>query len=424
MKAIIGLLVVLAALPSPAGAQNPDTPASAVSPGLLERAGVTATLRMGLWSSTHELDGDGPLGAGMLWGKVTRPINRHVSIFGEGWAALRGPMDDGDFRGELREGFVTVTAGPLEVRAGRQIIAWGRADGINPTDNLTGQDLTLLAPDDSDRRLGATALKVSYFLRDVSATVIWIPEFRSHRVPLPPLAGDLASSTSNWTPEQVALRIEQTGRAVDWSLSAYSGYDLSPDLGLDLEGAAPRLTLQAHRIRVVGGDAAGNVGSFGLRAEAAYVRTDDHRGVDPFIKNSFVAIVAGGDRTFREHLNVNLQYLFRYVSDFARADPPESPAARFVAAQQAILSSQARRIQQGASARASYRWLHDTLEAELAGSGFASPRGIALRPKVVYAVSDRMKLVAGAEIYRGDSSSVFGILRANSGGFAEARWSF
>jgi hypothetical protein len=153
MKTTLGWLFAALALPWSAAAQATDTPAP---PGLLARAGVTATLRMGLWSSTHELDGDGPLGNGMVWAKVTRPITSHVSVFGEGWAALRGPATAGDVRGELREAFVTVTSGPLEVRAGRQIIAWGRADGINPTDNLTGQDLTLLAPDDSDRRLGAT----------------------------------------------------------------------------------------------------------------------------------------------------------------------------------------------------------------------------------------------------------------------------
>ena len=64
MKATLGLLFAVLALPWPAAGQAPESPAS---PGLLERAGITATLRMGLWSSTHELDGDGPLGAGMLW---------------------------------------------------------------------------------------------------------------------------------------------------------------------------------------------------------------------------------------------------------------------------------------------------------------------------------------------------------------------
>jgi hypothetical protein len=94
-----------------------------------------------------------------------------------------------------------------------------------------------------------------------------------------------------------------------------------------------------------------------------------------------------------------------------------------VAAQQAVLSSQTRQTQHGASARVSYRWFHDTLEAELAAVGYGAPRGAALRPKITYAVSDRMKVLVGAEIFRGEASSAFGMLRDNSGGFVEVRWS-
>lgn len=419
MKAALARLLMLAALASPAAAQTTETPPA---PSLLERAGATATLRLGVWSSTHELDGAGPLGAGMLWGKVTRRVGRDVSFFAEGWTALEAPIGDAQARAELREAFVTITSGPLEVRAGRQIIAWGRADGLNPTDVLTGQDLTLLAPDDSDRRMGATAVRASYAMRDVTATVVWLPEYRSHRVPLPAAAGDLDSSTSRWTPRQVALRLEQTGRAVDWSVSAYSGYDLNPDLGLRRTTELPQLALTTHRIRMIGADAAGNVGSYGLRAEAAYVDTDDSRGVDPFVRNPHLFVVAGGDRTFHEHLNVNLQYLYRFVTRLSRDVQGDTPFEA-LAAQQAVLSNQTRRSQHGASLRVSYRWLHDTLEAELAAAGFAGPRGVALRPKISYAVSDRLKLLAGADIYRGEATSIFGLLRANSGGFLEARWS-
>jgi hypothetical protein len=39
---------------------------------------------------------------------------------------------------------------------------------------------------------------------------------------------------------------------------------------------------------------------------------------------------------------------------------------------------------------------------------------VAIRPKADYAISDRLKVIAGAEFYRGDSSSLFGILRDNS----------
>jgi hypothetical protein len=386
---------------------------------VLERAGATVTIRAGLWSSTRELDSAGPFGAAMLWGKVTRPIGDRASFFAEGWTSLRGPFGAGDARGDLREAFVTFASGPIEVRAGRQIFAWGRADGINPTDNLTGQDLTLLAPDDSDRRLGAAALRFSYAYRDLTATAIWLPEFRPHRLPLPPLPGELDAPESEWRPEQFAIRIEQTGRAIDWSVSAFSGRDLNPDLGLSGHG----LTLTHHGVRVVGADAAGNVGRFGVRAEAAYQWTDDRDGIDPFVKNPFLFVVVGADRTVHEHMNVNVQYLYRYVThvESTRGIPPrvESLAAQ----QQAMLSSQMTSAQHGASARVSYKWLHDTLEAEIAGAGYVEPRGGVIRPKVTYAMSDRMKLLVGGEIYRG-SKSVFDILRDNSGAFAEVRWSF
>ena len=60
----------------------------------------------------------------------------------------------------------------------------------------------------------------------------------------------------------------------------------------------------------------------------------------------------------------------------------------------------------------------------MAAAGFARPSGSVLRPKITYAVSDRMKLLVGGELYRGDRASQFGMLRDNSGGFAEVRWSF
>ena len=134
--------------------------------------------------------------------------------------------------------------------------------------------------------------------------------------------------------------------------------------------------------------------------------------------------MAGTDRTFGGLLNLNVQYLYRHVL----ADPtmPASPVdfASVVATQQAILNSQTRRSQHGASLRLSYRWLHDTLEAECAAAGYAGPWGAVVRPKVAYAVTDDWKVLAGAEIFSGETSSLFGLMRRNSTGYAELRWSF
>jgi hypothetical protein len=363
----------------------------------------------------------------MLWLKTSRPLSGNVSFFAEGWTALRGPFEHGDATGELREAFVDVRLGRLDIRAGRQIIAWGRADGVNPTDNLSGEDLTLLVSDDADRRLGTTTVRASYYAGDVSLTGVWLPEFRGHEFALPATTPGVVfvRGDERWPGDQWAVRVEQTGRAVDWSVSYFSGKDLAPDLGLAArDDATAGILLSHHRVRVFGADMTGNLGRFGVRAEGAYVETEDMHGADPFVKNPFVFVVAGVDRTLGGLLNFNVQYLFRYVLDDPAMPSGGDDFATIVAAQQSILNSQTRRAQHGASFRIAYKWLHETLEAECAAVAFAGPSGMMLQPKAVYAVTDDWKAVVGAEIFRGETASFFGSLRRNSIGFVELRWSF
>jgi hypothetical protein len=420
------LLCALVLLARSAQAQDSTTDSE---PGALQQAGITGLVRAGYWSSTRNLDPEDHLGAGMIWLKSTRRLSSRVSFLIEGWAALRGPAGDGDATGELREAFVDFRFGRLDVRVGRQIIAWGRADGLNPTDNLTGADLTLLAPDDDDRRLGTTALRASYYLGDVSVAGLWLPEFRGHHFPLPPAPGfTFVRDRHGWPGDQWALRVEQTGRAVDWSVSHFRGRDLTPDLGVRLAAATSdpvaAVSLSHHRVTVFGADMAANLGRIGLRAEGAYVDTEDDDGRDPFTKNPFLFVVIGGDRTFREYLNLNIQYLYRFVRGHRTVQTGLSPTEADIAELQGILNSQAARLQHGASFRLSYKWLRETLEGECAAAGFFGPDGLALRPKVTYSVTDRWKVLVGAELYRGKSSSVFGLLRPNSTAYLEARWSF
>jgi hypothetical protein len=418
VRTAFALLFVVALAP-PAWAQEAEPVQSA--PGLGERLGLTGTVRAGYWSSSRNLDTEDHLGAGMLWLKSSRRLSNRVSFLAEGWTSLRGPLEGRDTAGELREAYVDVRFGRLDVRAGRQILAWGRADGVNPTDNLSGQNLTLLVPDDVDRRLGTTAIRASYYLGDVSVTGVWLPEFRAHEfsLPAPPPGVSFRRDAPRWPGDQWALRAEQTGRAVDWSVSYFKGRDTSPDL--DVVAGAVRLS--HHELRVLGGDMTANLGRFGLRAEAAYVRTDDADGRDPFTKNPFVFVVAGADRTFGGLLNVNVQYLFRYVLNHSPAGLKTGSYAD-VASQQAILNSQTRQAQHGASVRIGYKWLHETLEGELAAAGYAAPSGAAVRPKITYALTDHWKVIGGAEIMRGETASLFGLMRQNSTMFSELRWGF
>ena len=429
---IVLSLTTAAAVPASAqvAAQEPGgvpTTEAEPRPPLFDRLGVTGSARAGYWSSTRDLDAERHLGAGMLWLKSSRRLSSQVSFFAEGWTALRGPLGNGDEAVELREAFLDIRRGRLDVRAGRQIIAWGRADGVNPTDNLSGQDLTLLVPEDADRRLGTTAIRASYYVGDVSFTGVWLPEFRGHEfaLPAPPPGVSIVPDSERWPGDQWAVRVEQTGRAVDWSVSYFRGRDLTPDLGVvRSDGGTPRIVLSHHRIRVFGADMSANLGRFGMRAEGAYVATDDSSRRDPFIKNPFVFVVAGVDRTFGGTLNLNLQYLFRHVLDDGGVARSEDDFVSAVAAQQAILNSQTRPTQHGASFRLANKWLHDTLEAECAMVAYVGPSGAVVRPKVVYALTDDWKVLLGAEILRGETSSLFGLLRQNSTAYTELRWGF
>jgi len=95
-----------------------------------------------------------------------------------------------------------------------------------------------------------------------------------------------------------------------------------------------------------------------------------------------------------------------------------------VAQEEAIIGSQAKRAQHGASARISDKWLHETLEAEIGIVGYFDPEGVLVRPKVTYSFSDHWKTIVGGEVYRGSDQSVFGLLRRNSVGYVEGRFSF
>jgi hypothetical protein len=390
----------------------------------VDATGLGGSLRSGYWSSSRTLDDRTHLGTAALWLRAAPRLIPDVALFVEGWVRTEDVAGDGDPEGLLREAYAGARYGPVDVRAGKQIIAWGRADRINPTDNLTPRDFTLLVPDDEDQRFGVTAIRATYFLGSVSLTGVWLLDFEPSVVPLrrPPPPLRVRERDPGGGLDRGALRLEQTGAAVDWSLSYFDGLGTIPDLAPS--PLAPELVLRSHRVRVVGADAATALGPYGLRGEAAYTFTEDGDGDDPRIQNPFLFLVVGGDRTFLEHLNVNLQYVLRVVTRYRSPSAIADPLAREVAIQAALLTNQLDRVQHSVAARISHSWLHETLAAELVGIVTVERFGWVLRPRVTYALSDRWRLTAGGDVFGGERRAFFGNLRDNSTAVVELRWSF
>jgi hypothetical protein len=418
-------VVALVATASGAAAEPPE--ARDRPGGLVQWAGVTGSLRGGYWSSSRSLDDREHLGTASVWLKAAPSLGPNAALTLDGWVMNQELVREDETRAELREAYLDLRLGAVDLRVGQQIVAWGRADRINPTDNVTPRDFTLLVPEDDDQRLGGPAVKATYYLGTLSLTGLWLPGFEPHTLPLerPPAGSTLRERVPRWPLGQWAIRIERTGEAFDWSLSYFDGFDLFPDLGLDrITPSGVDLRLRYHRIRVIGADAATTLGRYGLRGEAAYAFTEDARGTDPEVKNPFLFIVVGGDRTFLEDLNINLQYILRVVSRFRDPDEIPDPVQRDVAVQQAALTNQIDRVQHGASLRISRTWWNQTLEGELAGIVSFTRLDVMVRPKLTYAMTDRFKLTVGADVFSGPRGSFFGRLRDNTTAYAEIRYSF
>jgi len=92
------------------------------------------------------------------YGELALQLRTAKVAYGDGFADLRvryGLMGDqqGTFV-DMREAYVNTYLGPVDLRLGKQIVVWGRADALNPTNNITPVDFRLRSPLEDDIRLG------------------------------------------------------------------------------------------------------------------------------------------------------------------------------------------------------------------------------------------------------------------------------
>lgn len=407
--------MLLAALPA---ASLAEETAQEAMPGW-----ITGSLRSSWWSGSRTLDDEKGLPGAALWLKAEPKIGEGITAVVEGWTRDEDLSKSGRRKSKVREAYAGVSRDAVDIRLGRQIIVWGRADQINPTDNLTPRDFTLLVPEPGDDRFGTLAALAAYRRDDFSLSAIWLPRFRANVIPIPLPSGSALREDVPKDAKQFALKLDRSGGGgIDWSLSWFSGFDLNPTLGIDPNAPTGGLLARHPRIRVVGADFAVPIGRLGLRGEAAYTWTEDRDGSDPLKKNPFFFGVFGVERTFFEYLNINVQYYAYSVRHHSDPRGIADPQVRELAVAQAILSHQLERNEHGVAFRVANKWWNETLEAEVAVLASFDRRDYAVKPKVVYAFNDRLKGTIGADILRGSEDAVFGRFRKNSAVYAELRY--
>lgn len=390
------------------------------------------------------------------YGEMSLQLRTKRTEYGDAFAEarLRYGMQGGDprYETELREGYVNAYLGPVDIRLGQQIIVWGKADGFNPTNNLTPTNLSIRSPHDDDRRVGNFASRVFLNMEPVRLEGVWVPLYRA--VELPPFQyPKYVVEGSTTYPKPEFLRGTYAGKlhinlpSIDASVSYLYGYALLPGLTLQQltsgdnipVGGQPevRISRTAYKQHVIGFDFSTTLGeSFGLRGEAAY-RMPLHYERLIEAPRPDVQYTLGVDTTLGS-VSVIAQYLGRYTLDWQKDGPEtagdpedlwtnsaanaEPEVVNALAGTNQMLFQQLAEIQHLASLRLAWTGMHEALTVSALGLVNVTTKEWAALPKLGYKLDDTILLSLGGEIYSGPPDTLFGwIDSVLSAGYVELK---
>lgn len=251
-------------------------------------------------------------------------------------------------------GFLTEN---LDIRIGRQRLAWGRGDVINPTNNLDPYDLEDIW--DFGRYHGSDGIKITYYIRDWFIEGAFFPFFRPATLPV----GELTSAFSQDISLPAGLLLKDfrdslllpdvnLGESGNYGIKLGGfllGYDVSvsyvygrsglpvPDMNIitpvDLIGGVNlKSFLYYPRMNILGADLAGAIGSVGIWSEIGAFFPDEKLtmtvdlsslGIFPpdstiLDKEIYLKYLIGADYTFRDGSYVNLQFLHGFFHEMGR----------------------------------------------------------------------------------------------------------
>ncbi len=170
---------------------------------------------------------------------------------------------------QLREAYAYWGNSQWDIRAGRQIISWGVADGLRVTDLISPMDYTeFLAQDYDDIRIPVGALRVRFLRDSWSLEAVAVPVAEFFKLPTDPAnPWSVGMLPPEVRPDPVLKNAEYGARfccflgGVDFSLMALRTWTKMPELQVDHIGY--------HRLTVIGGDVSIPFGKFVFRGELA-----------------------------------------------------------------------------------------------------------------------------------------------------------
>jgi len=361
------------------------------------------------------------------YGQTALKLNVEKNGVGNAFAEVR--LNAGYDRGvesekcDVREAWAAFNAKGVDIKVGRQIIVWGRADGINPTNNITPQNQLVLSSEVDDARLGNELLQFKTKIGQANIQGIWIPSYRadvlllnSSILPAGVLIKDPVYPDFKFTNSSYALRVDFTTPSIDGSVSYLNGNATLPGFDWATDASGLSITPKAYRMHVVGGDFSTTAGAYGLRGEvAAKIPTGDYENL-AYIPHPFGQLVLGIDRSIGD-ISILVQYAGLYVYNFKKISDPVMDMNAMSDYYAALTNTEMERLNRkftgttdefSHSLTANVQWntMHETLHLKLSGFHNITTEEYAIVPSASYDIADAICLNIGGRYMDGKDGSL------------------
>ncbi|QUI89072.1 hypothetical protein KDH82_07405 [Porphyromonas gingivalis] len=383
---------------------------------------INGYLRAGIFGGEKEIRnyyGEGAL-------KLEVPIGISASAFSE----VRYKADgNNNHKFDIREAYVNLNLGKFDFRVGEQIVLWGRADGFNPTNNVTPQDFCVFSPEEDDKRLGNFVVKGVFNPYPFRIEVDWIPVYKSSLFPFigKPVGDGVVWNNEKrpyrWKNQSFGVKIDLEKPSFDLSLSYYNGLHKFPGIAYEKTPSEILLSQEPYRVHVVGMDFSTSLGNYGLRGEFACSLPEKSNNSVYSVPNKQMEYTIGIDRSW-DNFSLIVQYIGKYIPDL-ETDIKGNPIVQKLNSLNRIVFTQHERWNHSVSVRPALSLLHETLNVELLGLCQFSTKEYFFQPKIRYAIADAVTLTVGGQLFYGPDDRLFGILeKTKNSVFTELKVSF
>ncbi len=369
---------------------------------------------------------------GVLQLEFISRVNDQSSMFG----SVRFVFDESDSSKDpayLNELYLDYFLEEFEFRLGKQIINWGKADTINPTDNITPWDYRDFL---DNGHIGVFSLKINYYIGNLNIEGIVVPIFKGSHLPskdsrwylnLPntspnpyfPVNGNESFdliytfqeseiSTELVDAAQLAGKISFDISGWDFSVSYYYGRDDLPTFNQietvsdDFTSINVSIQPEYERLKVVGGDFSTSFGKFGIRGEAAFFDRE----------NEYFQYVIGLDYRFSNlSLGDELFIIVQWIQELNNNDIEYR------------IDDINHLFNKSVSCRFDYK-INESINLLVGGVYNIKSKGYYINPEVQYKLTDNLKLNLIGDILRGESNSFFGSFENNTRAQIKVRYTF